>query len=79
MSDLMDSMTADNIHSTNNDGFEMVTKVELGPMPKVTRGLCVNKAELQFDKDGRVLDVDKLKSLIFRGVCWVNLFLYHNS
>lgn len=79
MSDLMDSMTADNIHSTNNDGFEMVTKVELGPMPKVTRGLCVNKAELQFDKDGRVLDVDKLKSLIFRGVCWLNLFLYHNS
>ena len=68
MSDLMDSMTADNIHSTNNDGFEMVMKVDLGPMPKVSRGFCVNKDQLQFDKEGRVLEVDKLKSLVFRGV-----------
>jgi hypothetical protein len=30
MSDLMDSLTADNIHSTINDGYEMVTKVDLG-------------------------------------------------
>jgi hypothetical protein len=27
ISELMDSMTSDNIHLSNNDGFEMVTKV----------------------------------------------------
>jgi hypothetical protein len=35
MSDLMDSLTLENIHSTINDGYEMVTKVDLGPMPDV--------------------------------------------
>ena len=35
MADLMDSLTLDNIHSTINDGYEMVTKVDLGPMPEV--------------------------------------------
>lgn len=29
MSELLDSMTSDNIHLSNNDGFEMVTKVKL--------------------------------------------------
>lgn len=35
MADLLDSLTHENIHSTNNDGYEMVTKVDLGPMPEV--------------------------------------------
>ena len=68
ISSLMDSMSADNIHSSNNDGFEMVTKVDLGPMPNVTRGLSVNKSNFEFDSEGRVLNVDKLKKIIFRGV-----------
>jgi hypothetical protein len=73
ISSLMDSMSADNIHSSNNDGFEMVTKVDLGPMPNVTRGPSVNKSNFEFDNDGKALNVDKLKSMIFRGVkCFLN-------
>ena len=68
LADMLDSMTSDNIHSTNNDGYEMVMKVDLGPMPTVTRGPCVDAAHFQLDKDGRVMDVDKLKASIFRGV-----------
>ncbi len=66
--DLMDSMSSENIHSTNNDGYEMVTKVDLGPMPTVIRGPVVNNASFELDDEGRVLNVDKLKSRIFRGV-----------
>ena len=68
LNDLMDSLPNDNIHSTNNEGYEMVTKVDLGPMPLVQRGPCVNKSDFQFDKDGKVLNVNKLRHLIFRGV-----------
>lgn len=67
MSDLMDSLTADNIHSTINDGYEMVTKVDLGPMPEVFRGLAVTKSSIKFDKEGRIQDVELLKERIFRG------------
>ena len=73
----MDSMSADNIHSSNNDGFEMVTKVDLGPMPNVTRGPSVNKSNFEFDNDGRVLNVDKLKSMIFIGVkCFLHRIVF---
>lgn len=41
IADLMDSLTLDNIHSTVNDGYEMVTKVDLGPMPDV----CIIKTK----------------------------------
>ena len=68
LNDLMDSMASDNIHSTNNEGYEMVTKVDLGPMPKINRGPCINKTDYEFDQEGRLLNVDKLKSMIFRGV-----------
>lgn len=67
ISELMDSMTSDNIHLSNNDGFEMVTKVELGPMPNVQRGPTVGKSLVNYDKEGRVLDADLLKKLIFKG------------
>lgn len=73
ISNLMDSMSADNIHSSNNDGFEMVTKVDLGPMPSVNRGISVNKVNFEFDKEGKVLNVDKLKSMIFRGVNYLKI------
>lgn len=62
---LMDSLTSENIHSTLNDGYEMVTKVDLGPMPVVERGTAVR--QIKYDPDGRVLNVDELKKSIFRG------------
>ena len=75
ISNLMDSMSADNIHSSNNDGFEVVMKVDLGPMPSVTRGTFVTRSQFQYDKEGKVVDVDKLKSLIYKGVDFLLLFL----
>lgn len=67
ISELIDSMTSDNIHLSNNDGFEMVTKVDLGPMPNVQRGAPVGKLLVLYDKEGRVQDVELLKRLIFKG------------
>lgn len=65
---LLDSITADNIHTTNNDGFELVTRVDLGPMPPVERGCFIVKNDITYDKEGRLMDVEKLKKKIFRGV-----------
>lgn len=67
MSELMDSLTSENIHSTPNDGYEMLTKVDLGPMPDVSRGRAVNKSDLMYDSEGRLLKVSQLKTQIFRG------------
>ena len=65
---LLDSVT-DNIHMSNNDGFEFVTRVDLGPMPSVRRCSPVDKNSINYDKDGRILNKDKLREQIFRGVC----------
>ncbi|CAF0712965.1 unnamed protein product [Brachionus calyciflorus] len=67
MSDLMDSLVSDNIHSVPNDGYEMVTKVDLGPMPTVDRGPPVQKEDLIFDKEGRLFNHERIKQMIFRG------------
>lgn len=67
ISELLDSMNSENIHISINDGFEMVTKVDLGPMPAVTRGPCVCANTIQYDKEGRVTNADNIKALIFKG------------
>lgn len=67
MSDLLDSLIDDNIHSTQNDGYEMVTKVDLGPMPNVNRGAPLKKEDITFDNDGRIMEWEKIRQIIFRG------------
>lgn len=67
ISDLMDSLIDDNIHSTQNDGYEMVTKVDLGPMPLVNRGPALKKEDILFDNEGRILEPERIKEIIFRG------------
>ena len=64
---LMDSLTSENIHSTLNDcGYEMVTKVDLGPMPEVERGQPLKS--LLYDDEGRLLcGVGELREQVFRG------------
>jgi hypothetical protein len=37
-------------------------------MPNVQRGPTVGKSLVNYDKEGRVLDADLLKKLIFKGV-----------
>jgi hypothetical protein len=37
-------------------------------MPNVQRGPIVGKNMLNYDKEGRVIDVDNLKKQIFKGV-----------
>ncbi len=68
MSELLDSMNSENIHISINDGFEMVTKVDLGPMPLVAREMSVCKSNIRYDKEGRVVDFEDLKQRIFKGV-----------
>ncbi|CAH1798395.1 unnamed protein product, partial [Owenia fusiformis] len=50
-------------------GFEVVTRTELPPRPTVTRSEPLSPQEWtkHMDKDGVVLDQDKLKQIIFRG------------
>ncbi|CAF1424033.1 unnamed protein product [Adineta steineri] len=60
----------DEIRESNNDGFEVIYKVDFKKkLPDVARGQPVTIKEWQtfFDKDGRAIDVDKLKERIYRG------------
>ena len=43
-------------------------KVDLGPMPVVSRGAPVDKNSFEYDKDGRILNEESLKQQIFKGV-----------
>ncbi|CAF1557965.1 unnamed protein product [Adineta ricciae] len=65
---LLDSMNGD-LRETNNDGFEVIYKVDFKKPPEVARGQPVTSKEWQmaFDKDGRITDVEKMKERIFRG------------
>lgn len=65
MSGLLESMK--NIHISINDGFEMVTKVDLGPMPIVLREPCICQNTIKYDREGRVIDTEILKQRIFKG------------
>ncbi|XP_013888909.1 TBC1 domain family member 17 [Austrofundulus limnaeus] len=48
--------------------FELITcGVELGPRPGVTRGKPLDKWEDFLDSEGRVMDQEKIKELVFRG------------
>lgn len=67
MSELLDSMNSENIHISINDGFEMVTKVDLGPMPMLRRGPVVCANTIKYDKEGRVIDPENIQKLIFKG------------
>ncbi|XP_045077537.1 TBC1 domain family member 17-like [Coregonus clupeaformis] len=49
-------------------GFELITcGVELGPKPDVTRGQPLDKWEEFLDPEGRVMDPQRIKELVFRG------------
>jgi len=65
---LMESVNG-NLHESNNDGFEVIYKVDFKKPPEVVRGQPLTQKEWQasFDKDGRVINVDQLKERIFRG------------
>ena len=65
---LLDSLSSDNIHTTNNEGFEVVIRVDLGPMPLVERSIPVMETDIEYDRYGRILKSDELKVKIFRGV-----------
>jgi hypothetical protein len=64
----MDSFTGD-LRESNNDGFEVIYKVDFKKLPEVVRGQAITTKEWQmsFDKDGRMMDVEKMKERIFRG------------
>jgi len=65
---LIESVNGD-LKDTNNDGFEVIYKIDFKKNPQVERSQPLSMKEWQnaFDKDGRVIDVNALKSRIFRG------------
>ena len=46
-------------------------------MPNVRRGPTVGKLIVNYDREGRVLDADLLKKLIFKGVLLIFLFQFN--
>ena len=68
MTTLMESFSG-NSREPNNDGFEVIYKVDFRKPPDVARGqpLTVKEWQMSFDKDGRLVDVGKMKERIFRG------------
>uniref|UniRef100_A0A3P8X4S9 TBC1 domain family, member 17 n=1 Tax=Cynoglossus semilaevis TaxID=244447 RepID=A0A3P8X4S9_CYNSE len=54
--------------SEEEPGFELITcGVELGPRPKVTRGPPLDKWEEFLDAEGRVMNPEHIKKLVFKG------------
>ncbi|CAF2249750.1 unnamed protein product [Rotaria magnacalcarata] len=68
ISALIESFNSD-FRESNNDGFEVIYKVDFKKLPDITRGqpLTLKDWQMSFDKDGRINDVNKLKERIFRG------------
>uniref|UniRef100_A0A671LDF8 TBC1 domain family member 15 n=1 Tax=Sinocyclocheilus anshuiensis TaxID=1608454 RepID=A0A671LDF8_9TELE len=48
-------------------GFELITCVKLGPRPQVKRGKPLDNWDQFLDPEGRVIDPQKVKELVFRG------------
>lgn len=64
----MESFSGD-LRESNNDGFEVIYKVDFKKLPEVTRSqpLTTKEWQMSLDKDGRIIDVNKMKERIFRG------------
>lgn len=54
--------------------FFLIKGVELGPRPKVTRGPPLDKWEEFLDAEGRVMNPEHIKKLVFKGVKFMNFF-----
>ncbi|CAF0878331.1 unnamed protein product [Adineta steineri] len=65
---IMESFNGD-LRESNNDGFEVIYKVDFKKLPEVTRysPMTIKEWEMSLDKDGRVIDINKMKERIFRG------------
>ena len=68
ISALMESFSAE-LRESNNDGFEVIYKVDFKKLPEVTRNqpLTTKDWEMSLDEKGRISDVNKIKERIFRG------------
>ena len=65
---LMESFSKD-LRESNNDGFEVIYKVDFKKLPQVNRSQPVTTKEWEsfFDGEGYIIDVNKVKERIFRG------------
>ncbi|XP_077034941.1 TBC1 domain family member 15 isoform X3 [Agelaius phoeniceus] len=57
------------INQQEEPGFEVITRIDLGKQPEVSRREPVSAEEWakNLDSEGRILDVDYIKRLIFKG------------
>ncbi|XP_072779189.1 TBC1 domain family member 15 isoform X3 [Taeniopygia guttata] len=66
---LNDAIPGLKINQQEEPGFEVITRINLGKQPEVSRREPVSAEEWakNMDSEGRILDVDYIKRLIFKG------------
>ncbi|XP_053798999.1 TBC1 domain family member 15 isoform X3 [Vidua chalybeata] len=66
---LNDTIPGLKINQQEEPGFEVITRINLGKQPEVSRREPVSAEEWakNMDSEGRILDVDYIKRLIFKG------------
>uniref|UniRef100_A0A8C3J5P9 TBC1 domain family member 15 n=1 Tax=Calidris pygmaea TaxID=425635 RepID=A0A8C3J5P9_9CHAR len=66
---LNDAIPGLKINQQEEPGFEVITRIDLGKQPEVSRREPVSAEEWakNMDSEGRILDVDYIKRLIFKG------------
>uniref|UniRef100_A0A8C5X7T7 TBC1 domain family member 15 n=1 Tax=Malurus cyaneus samueli TaxID=2593467 RepID=A0A8C5X7T7_9PASS len=66
---LNDTIPGLKINQQEEPGFEVITRIDLGKQPEVSRREPVSTEEWakNMDSEGRILDVDYIKRLIFKG------------
>ncbi|XP_059702888.1 TBC1 domain family member 15 isoform X1 [Haemorhous mexicanus] len=66
---LNDTIPGLKINQQEEPGFEVITRIDLGKQPEVSRREPVSAEEWakNMDSEGRILDVDYIKRLIFKG------------
>ncbi|NWX40750.1 TBC15 protein, partial [Steatornis caripensis] len=67
---LNDAIPGLKINQQEEPGFEVITRIDLGKQPEVSRREPVSAEEWtkNMDSEGRILNVDYIKRLIFKGV-----------
>ncbi|KAF7238058.1 TBC1 domain family member 15 [Varanus komodoensis] len=66
---ISDAIPGLKINQQEEPGFEVITRIDLGTRPEVHRRKPVSMEEwtMTMDSEGRILNVDSMKQMIFRG------------
>ncbi|XP_048404847.1 TBC1 domain family member 15 [Stegostoma tigrinum] len=67
--DLTESISGLEINHQEEPGFEVITRIDLGTRPEIQRGepVSIERWSQCMDAEGKVLDPDNVKKMIFKG------------